>query len=104
MNRLKNIICRKPEIVSPDEDAKLIIKTAFICLTKIDQSRAVRNRMTLKEITDIIDKPELGTKEVGAVLNIFREPGNTFIRPFILDDSESQTLNETTYWILPTKV
>ena len=78
-----------------DEDAKSIIKTAFICLTKIDQSRAVRNRMTLKEITDIIDKPGLGTKEVGAVLNIFREPGNTFIRPFILDDSESQTLNET---------
>ena len=78
-----------------DEDAKSIIKTAFICLTKIDQSRAVRNRMTLKEITDIIDKPGLGTKEVGAVLNIFREPGNTFIRPFLFEDSESQTLNET---------
>ena len=95
MNRLKNIICRKPEDRISDEDAKSIIRTAFICLTKIDQSRAVRNRMTLKEITDIIGKPEFGTKEVGAVLNIFREPGNTFIRPFILDDSESQTLNET---------
>jgi energy-coupling factor transporter ATP-binding protein EcfA2 len=70
-----------------DEDAKAIIKTAFICLTKIDQSRAVRNRMTLKEITNIIGRPEFGTKEVGAILNIFREPGNTFIRPFILEDS-----------------
>ena len=58
-----------------DEDAKAIIKTTFICLTKIDQSRAVRNRMTLKEITNIIGRPELGTKEVGEVLNIFREPG-----------------------------
>ena len=77
-----------------DEDAKAIIKTAFICLTKIDESRAVRNRMTLQEITNIIGKPGLGTKEVGAVLNIFREPGNTFIRPFILDDAESQTLSE----------
>jgi hypothetical protein len=77
-----------------DEDAKAIIKTTFICLTKIDQSRAVRNRMTLKEITSIIGRPEFGTKEVGAILNIFREPGNTFIRPFILDDTESQTLNE----------
>lgn len=77
------------------EDAKAIIKTAFICLTKIDQSRAVRNRMTLKEITNIIGRPEFGTKEVGTVLNIFREPGNTFIRPFILDDTESQTLSDT---------
>ncbi len=77
-----------------DEDAKAIIKTTFTCLTKIDQSRAVRNRMTLNEITNIINRPEFGTKEVGAVLNIFREPGNTFIRPFILDDTESQTLSD----------
>ncbi|HYM94738.1 MAG TPA: hypothetical protein VET23_11410, partial [Chitinophagaceae bacterium] len=76
------------------EDTKAIIKTAFICLTKIDQSRAVRNRMTLKEITDILGKPGTGSKEVGAVLNIFREPGNTFIRPFISEDSSNQDLNE----------
>ena len=78
-----------------EDDAKDIIKAAFICLTKIDQSRAVRNRMTLKEITNIIGRPAFGTKEVGTVLNIFREPGNTFIRPFILDDPDSQTLNES---------
>ncbi|HET9744067.1 MAG TPA: hypothetical protein VFP97_00055, partial [Chitinophagaceae bacterium] len=77
-----------------DQDAKAIVKNAFICLTKIDQSRAVRNRMTLKEITNILGNPEFGTKEVGEVLNIFREPGNTFIRPFILDNEESQTLRE----------
>ena len=77
-----------------DKAAKAIIKTAFICLTKIDQSRAVRNRMTLKEITNILGNPEYGTKEVGAVLDIFREPGNTFIRPFIFDDLKSQTLDE----------
>jgi hypothetical protein len=79
-----------------DADAKNIIRTAFICLTKIDQSRAVRNRMTLREITSIIGKTQFGTKEVGEILNIFREPGNTFIRPFILDDPDSQTLNEHT--------
>ncbi|MBY0433418.1 MAG: ATP-binding protein, partial [Cyclobacteriaceae bacterium] len=78
------------------QDAKAIIKTAFICLTKIDQSRAVRNRMTLREITNILARPEFGVQEVGAVLNIFREPGNTFIRPFILDNTESQTLKEDT--------
>ena len=85
---------KKTGINISDEDAKAVIKTAFICLTKIDQSRAVRNRMTLKEITNIIGRSELGTKEIGAVLNIFREPGNTFIRPFILDDPESQTLSD----------
>ena len=42
-----------------EEDAKVIIKNAFICLTKIDQSRAVRNRMTLKEITNILGNPEI---------------------------------------------
>ncbi len=80
----------------PEEDAKAIIKNAFICLTKIDQSRAVRNRMTLKEITEILGNPKYGTKEVGNVLDIFREPGNTFIRPFILDDPESVTLEDST--------
>ncbi|HSU27235.1 MAG TPA: hypothetical protein VLJ68_02560 [Chitinophagaceae bacterium] len=75
-----------------DEDAKSIIKTAFTCLTKIDQSRAVRNRMTLKEITDILGRSEFGTKDVGKVLNIFREPGNTFIRPFITEEADSHEL------------
>ena len=78
-----------------DKDAKSIIRTTFTCLTKIDQSRAVRNRMTLEEITNIIGRPEFGTKEVGDVLNIFREPGNTFIRPFILGDSGSQALSNS---------
>lgn len=82
--------------VISQQDAKAIIKTAFICLTKIDQSRAVRNRMTLREITNILARPEFGVHEVGAVLNIFREPGNTFIRPFIQDNAESQTLKEDT--------
>jgi len=77
-----------------DEDAKAIIKVAFTCLTKIDQSRAVRNRMTLAEITNILGDKKYTSKEVGAVLNIFREPGNTFIRPFITDDPDTQTLRD----------
>ncbi len=76
------------------EDASFIIKTAFTCLTKIDQSRAVRNRMTLSEITNIINHRGLDTKTVGTVLNIFREPGNTFIRPFIFPDDEQTELSE----------
>jgi len=73
-------------------DAQLIIKVAFVCLTKMDEGRAVRNRMTLQEITDILARPELSYEVVGGVLNIFREPGNTFLRPYISDDPESRLL------------
>ena len=76
-----------------DEDVSQVIKTAFTCLTKIDQSRAVRNRMTLQEITDILNRPGVDVKKVGIILNIFREPGNTFIRPFIPEDSEGDELD-----------
>ncbi len=72
--------------------AQLIIKVAFTCLTKMDEGRAVRNRMTLQEITDILAQPELSCDLVGEVLNIFREPGNTFLRPYITDDPESHQL------------
>ena len=73
-------------------EAQLIIKVAFVSLTKMDEDRAVRNRMTLREITDILARPELTSEVVGGVLNIFREPGNTFLRPYINDDPESLTL------------
>jgi hypothetical protein len=35
----------------------------------------------------------LDTERVGAVLNIFREPGNTFIRPFIDPESDEKKLS-----------
>ena len=64
-------------------EAQQIIKVAFTCLTKMDAGRAVRNRMNLQEITDILAKPEISYEVVNGVLNIFREPGNTFLRPYI---------------------
>jgi energy-coupling factor transporter ATP-binding protein EcfA2 len=83
---------RTGKAIAP-EDAKYIIRTAFTCLTKIDQGRAVRNRMNLEEITQILGKPGIDTADVGAVLDVFREPGNTFIHPFILEeDPSSQAL------------
>lgn len=77
-------------------DAQLIIKVTFTCLTKMDEGRAVRNRMTLQEITDILARPDLGTDVVGNVLNTFREPGNTFLRPYITDEPESHQLKPET--------
>jgi len=72
-----------------DTEVKAIVKTVFVCLTKIDQSRAVRNRMTLKEITNIFGHDGIDESIIAGVLQIFREPGNTFIRPFLIDDSDT---------------
>jgi energy-coupling factor transporter ATP-binding protein EcfA2 len=75
---------REPEMHQLSlEETALIIKTAFKSLTKIDDNRAVRNRMTLQEITDMLQEPKLDVQVVIGVLNIFREEGNTFIKPFI---------------------
>ncbi len=65
-----------------EADTRMIIESAFKCLTKIDSSRAVRNRMTLGEITAILNQSHLDHKKVGQALTIFREPGNTLLRPF----------------------
>jgi len=77
-------------------DAQQIIKGAFTCLTTMDAGRAVRNRMNLKEITDILSKPEFTYEVVNGVLNIFREPGNTFLRPYITEDPASRKLSPDT--------
>ncbi|MBS1554454.1 MAG: hypothetical protein JSU09_05980 [Bacteroidetes bacterium] len=88
----------KYNLALSEDDAHFIIETAFKCLTKIDNSRAVRNRMTLSEITAIINQPHLDHKKVDQVLSVFREPGNTLLRPF-LDEvpelSESSVLDIT---------
>ncbi|MEN8120712.1 MAG: hypothetical protein ABFS35_10210 [Bacteroidota bacterium] len=76
-----------------EEDAKLIIKVAFQSLTKIDKGRAVRNRVSLREITDIINREDISYETVCGVLNVFRLPNNNFVRPYIVqDDIETQYL------------
>lgn len=79
--------------VISDADTKLAVKTIFTCLTKVDQSRAVRNRMTLREITDILGLPSMGAAEVAIIVSLFREPGNTFIRPFMTEGDDRVALN-----------
>ncbi|MBN1250528.1 MAG: hypothetical protein JXR51_14870 [Bacteroidales bacterium] len=80
-----------------ENDAKFIIKTAFQSLTKIDQGRAVRNRATLREITDIINNENISYETVCGVLNIFRLKNNNFLRPFIdASDIETQFLHADT--------
>lgn len=80
-----------------EEDAHLIIKISFLCLTKIDEGRGVRNRMTINEIAQILNKPHISPEIICGVLNIFRLPNNSFIRPFIdVNDIETQYLSGNT--------
>ncbi|MBL7871690.1 MAG: ATP-binding protein [Cyclobacteriaceae bacterium] len=78
------------------KEAKRIIALTFACLTKIDDSRAVRNRMTLQEITQIINDPHLTAEVVSGVLNLFRENNNSFIRPYKTDDTTIGSLQPDT--------
>jgi hypothetical protein len=74
-------------------EAKRIIALTFSCLTKIDNSRAVRNRMSLAEITAIINSPKVSTDVAGAVINTYREEGNSFIYPFKTEDPATHQLS-----------
>jgi len=87
---------RYPDRVITQQDAKRIIALTFSCLTKIDNSRAVRNRMSLAEITGIINTPAITTEVVSEVLGIYREEGNSFIRPFKTDDPATHKLSPDT--------
>ena len=79
-----------------DAEAKQVIEKVFKCLTKIDESRAVRNRMTLQEVKDIINEPDVTLELTAAVVNVFRRSDNTFLRPFITDDESTAKLSPNT--------
>ncbi len=87
---------KHPEKQIDQKTAKRIIAITFSCLTKIDNSRAVRNRMTLAEITGIINSEDCSVETVSEILSIFREEGNSFIRPFKTEDISSHTITADT--------
>ncbi|MBQ3657402.1 MAG: hypothetical protein II956_11245 [Bacteroidales bacterium] len=72
------------------EESKEIIEAAFKSLVKIDNNRPVRNRCTIDEITGFIGKENITNATVCGVINIFRSPDNTLLRPFI-EDGELET-------------
>jgi energy-coupling factor transporter ATP-binding protein EcfA2 len=72
-----------PQATKISEDtAKQVIKIAFQCLVKTDEGRTVRSRMTLTEITKIINIHSIDEDTVAGVLEIFRLQGNTFLKPY----------------------
>lgn len=66
------------------EEAHETVRKIFTCLTKINDSRAVRNRATILEIKQIIGSG-VDNKLIEGLVNLFREPENTLLKPFILN-------------------
>lgn len=87
---------RYPDTPLTARDTKRVIAMTFACLTKIDNSRAVRNRMTLAEITSIVNEPHLTAEIIGAVLAPFREESNSFIRPYKTADPATHVISPDT--------
>ncbi|MEO5581386.1 MAG: hypothetical protein ABIR66_01735, partial [Saprospiraceae bacterium] len=87
---------QNPDKPITKQESKRIIALTFACLTKIDHSRAVRNRMSLDEITSIINVPGINSQTVGHVMNIYREDENAFIRPFKTADPDTFYVNGNT--------
>ncbi len=83
---------KHPQKPVDQQTTKRIIAIAFSCLTKIDNSRAVRNRMTLAEISGIINMPDYPSEVVGEILSIYRDEANSFIRPFRTEDPQTHKL------------
>jgi predicted DNA-binding WGR domain protein len=76
-----------------DDTAKQVIKIAFQCLVKTDEGRTVRSRMTLTEITKIINIHSIDEDTVAGILEIFRLQGNTFLKPY---NDEQEKLERNT--------
>ncbi len=78
------------------ESAHKTLKEIFTCLTKINDSRAVRNRATVLEIKQILGQ-NVDNKLIEGLVNLFREPENTLLKPFILKPSAEHPTHQYSY-------
>ncbi len=76
------------------KEANEILQKIFTCLTKINDSRAVRNRSSVLEIKQIIGK-KIDTNLIEGLVNLFREPENTLLKPFISKDEKTLFLRDS---------
>ncbi len=87
INIYGDFINKHPNIELDEKEVSRAVALVFICLTKIDDSRAVRNRMTLNEICRIINNPQINLNVLSEIIEPFRASGNTFITPFIEEEN-----------------
>ena len=75
------------------EDAHKFLQKIFTCLTKINDGRAVRNRSSVLEIKQIVGTG-ISIKLIEGLVNVFREPGNTLLKPFIAKGKKDFLLHD----------
>ncbi|MCS6894719.1 MAG: LysM peptidoglycan-binding domain-containing protein [Bacteroidia bacterium] len=63
-----------------------VVQALFVSLTRIDEGRAVRSRLTLQQITDILGLEGFSTQEVAKVAALFRTSQVSFLQPSLSDD------------------
>jgi WD40 repeat protein/energy-coupling factor transporter ATP-binding protein EcfA2 len=80
-------------------EAHEVLRKIFTCLTKINDSRAVRNRATVLEIKQIIGSVD--NKLIEGLVNLFRESENTLLKPFILSNAGNES---SSYSLLDTDI
>ncbi|MGB3947073.1 MAG: hypothetical protein WBM13_03750 [Bacteroidia bacterium] len=77
------------------QEAQEMLKKIFTCLTKINDNRAVRNRVSVVEIKQIIGE-DIDIQLIEGLVNQFRLPENTLLKPFMGDDQHlSPSLKES---------
>lgn len=69
------------------EEAQLLLKQIFTCLTKINDSKAVRNRATVLEVKQILGG-NIDNSMIEGLVNLYRESNNTLLKPFINTTAE----------------
>ncbi|WP_245849579.1 nSTAND1 domain-containing NTPase [Hymenobacter crusticola] len=72
--------------------AERVIEQTFRVLTRTDGQRVVRNRLTGAEITAILNDEALPWPVVCRILRPFRQPGTTFLSPFISEDEDDSAV------------
>ncbi len=75
------------------EEAQKVLQKIFTCLTKINDGRAVRNRSSVLEVKQIIGNT-IDNSLIEGLVNVYREPGNTLLKPFITAGKNDVYLND----------
>ncbi|MGQ9864453.1 MAG: nSTAND1 domain-containing NTPase [Bacteroidia bacterium] len=63
-------------------EVQSLVEKIFVCLTKIDEGRGVRHRMSLQEIYEIIGPEKLSLEQLDKLIRLYRLPDVSFIQPY----------------------
>jgi hypothetical protein len=76
--------------------AEHVLKKIFTCLTKMNDGRAVRNRIMVQEIRQILSGIDgLTSDTVEQLMNGFRHSDNSLVKPYVTSDLRSQKLKDS---------